>query len=246
MRGEGRAAAVAVGHHLVPLVQQPLVADRLQRPPHRLDIALIKGSVGVLQVHPEADAFGQPVPLLEELEHGVAALFVELLDPVLLDLGLALDPELLFNRDLHGQPVAVPATLALHAIAAHRLVARIDVLEHAREHVVRAGPAVGRGGPLVEHPLLGSVAVTQRLAEYVALAPALQHFLLELGQLLAGVHLARRYQSIFSGGHWAAHCRWGVPVSHLPTTGSKPGTSISNLTRTRRLCVVDAIPTYNL
>src|SRR6185437_10000983 len=97
----------------------------------------------------------------------------------ILDLRLARYPELLFDRDLHRQAVAIPAALALHLVAAHRLVARVDVLEHAREHVVCTGPPVGGGRPLVEDPLLGSLAVAQGLAEHVALAPAPQHLLLE-------------------------------------------------------------------
>ena len=51
---------------------------------------------------------------------------------------LVLDAELLLDRDLDRQAVAVPAALALDVVAAHRLVAREDVLEDAREHVVGA------------------------------------------------------------------------------------------------------------
>jgi hypothetical protein len=49
---------------------------------------------------------------------------------------LVLNAQLLLDGDLHREAVTVPAALALDVVAAHRLVAGVDVLEHAREHVV--------------------------------------------------------------------------------------------------------------
>ena len=70
------------------------------------------------------------------------------------------------------------------------LVAGIDVLEHARQDVVRAGLAVGGGRPLVEAPHRGVLALRQGAVEDVALAPALQDPLLELGEGLLRVDRA--------------------------------------------------------
>jgi hypothetical protein len=176
-------AAHAVGHDLVALEQQLLVPHRLQRPPHRLDVAGVERAVGVLEVDPVADPLGQRGPVLEELEDRLAALLVELGDAVALDVVLGGEAELLLDRDLDGQPVAVPAALALHEAAAHRLVAREDVLEHARHHVVGAGAPVGGRRALVEDPRLSTLAAAHRLAEDVALAPALEHLLLQGGEV---------------------------------------------------------------
>ena len=168
MRGQGGLAAGAVGHDLVALVEQPALVDLRQRPPHRLDVGLIQRAVGALEVQPEADPLGQPVPVLQEREHRRPALGVEALDPhLLLDLGLGGDAELLFDGDLHRQPVAVPAALAFHVAPPHRLKAGVDVLEHAREHVVGARRAVGRRRALVEDPPLAARAAAQRLGEHV-------------------------------------------------------------------------------
>ena len=136
MRGERRAAARAVGDDAIALVEQPLGVDLLERPPDRLDVARVERAVGVVEVDPEADPLGQRPPLLEVLEHRLGAAAVELGDAELLDLGLVGEAELLLDGDLDAEAVAVPAALALAAIAAHRLVARVDVLEDARQHVV--------------------------------------------------------------------------------------------------------------
>ena len=165
------------------LEEQVVVPHRLQRPPHRLDVGRVERAVGVLEVDPVADALGQRRPVLEELEDGLAALRVELGDAVALDVVLGGEAELLLDRDLDRQAVAVPAALALDVVAAHRLVAGEDVLEHAREHVVGAGAAVGGRRALVEDELLGALAAAHRLAEDVALAPALEHLLLERGEV---------------------------------------------------------------
>ena len=189
VRGERGAAARAVGHDLVPLVEAALVPELAQRPPDRLDVVVLERDVGVVEVDPEADPLGQPVPLLDVLEHRGAAALVELGDPVLLDLLLGGDTQLFFDLELDRQAVAVPAGLARHPVAAHRPVARVDVLEDSGEDVVGAGTAVRRRRPLVEAPDLGSLAVGERAVEDVALAPARQYALLELGKGLLRVDL---------------------------------------------------------
>ncbi len=108
--------------------------------------------VRVVEVDPEADPLGQPVPVLDVAEHRLAAALVELADPVVLDLGLRRDPELLLDLELDREAVAVPAGLAGYVVAAHRAVARVDVLERAREDVVGAGLAVRGRRPVVEAP----------------------------------------------------------------------------------------------
>ena len=181
---ERRAAARAVGHHLVALVQQPLVPHLLQRPPDRLDVGVLERVVGVVGVDPEADPLGELRPLVDVAQHRLAALGVELGHAVALDVLLRLEAELLLDLELDRQAVAVPPALAPRMLAAHRVEAREHVLEHATEHVVRAGAPVGGGRALVEHVGLGALAAADRLVEHVALAPALENPLLEGGERL--------------------------------------------------------------
>ena len=150
--GDRRAAARAVGHDLEALVEEALVPDAAQDPPDRLDVVVGERVVGVVEVDPEADALGHAVPLAQVRQHALAAQLVELGDAVGLDLLLAVDPQAPFDLELHREAVAVPAGLAGDAVAAHRLVAREDVLEDAREDVMGAGLAVRRRRAFVEDP----------------------------------------------------------------------------------------------
>ncbi|CAM5252016.1 hypothetical protein SXANM310S_03927 [Streptomyces xanthochromogenes] len=85
--------------------------------------------------------------------HGLAALGVELGDAVRLDVLLGLEAQLLLDRELDRQTMAVPAGLAGHVVALHRAEAGEDVLEDAGLDVVGAGDPRGGGRALVEDPL---------------------------------------------------------------------------------------------
>ena len=179
--GERGPAARAVGDDLVALVEPARVPHLAHRPPARLDVVVVHRHVGVVEVDPEADALGQPVPVLDVAEDRVAAARVELGDPVLLDLVLGGDPELLLDLELDRQPVAVPARLPRHAVAGHRAVAGVDVLEDPREDVVRAGSPVRGRRPLVEAPERRALLLALRdlASEHVALGPAREDLLFE-------------------------------------------------------------------
>ena len=196
MAGDRRAAARAVGHHLEALVEELLVPDLPQQPPHRLDVVVGERVVGVVQVDPEADALGHPVPVLEIGEHALATQGVEPGDAVLLDLLLAVDPQTAFDFELDGQAVAVPAGLARHAVAAHRLEARKDVLEDAREHVVGARPAVGRRRTFVERIQRRVAAQLYAFGEDALAAPELEDPRVESGKIDLGRDLAKPWRPV--------------------------------------------------
>src|SRR5207244_12470097 len=65
-------------------------------------------------------------------------------DPEVLDLVLVRDPERLLHLDLDRQPVAVPSALARDVPPAHRVKARVQVLERASPYVMDARPRVRR------------------------------------------------------------------------------------------------------
>ena len=153
--GQAGAAAGAVRRDPVVLDQQAPLVDLLQRPPHRLDVLRVHRAVGLAHVDPAAHPVGHLLPEVDVALHRLAAARVELGDAERLDVGLAGEPELLLDRQLDGQAVAVPAALAVDLVALHGPEPREDVLERPRLDVVGAGSAVGRGRALVEGPRSG-------------------------------------------------------------------------------------------
>ena len=172
---------------------------------HQTD-SMYSGSIvryGVVEVDPVTHAGRELVEGVGVPGHGLAALGVELGDAVRLDVLLAGEAELLLDRQLDREAVAVPAGLAGHVVAAHGAEAGEDVLEDARLDVVGAGHAVGGGRALVEHPLGAALGLLQALGEDLLLAPEVEHGVLERGQVDLGGHLAVRrrcHQRASSGG----------------------------------------------
>src|SRR5207302_655837 len=124
-----------------------------ERPPHRFDVRGVKRPVGVLEVDPEPDSLRQAVPVLYVAQYLLAAARVELGDPEPLDVVLGGETQLLLERELHRQPVAVPASLALDVEPAHGPVAGEDVFEDAGQDVVGGGRPIRGWRALVETPL---------------------------------------------------------------------------------------------
>ena len=77
----------------------------------------------------------------------------ERLDAVGFDLFLGVDAQLFADLDLDRQAVRVPAGFALAEVAAHRLVAREEVLDRPRQAVAGVRHAVGRRRAFVEDEL---------------------------------------------------------------------------------------------
>ena len=200
-------AARAVGRHAPRLVDQIAVPQRLEDPPDRLHVLGVEGDVGVVHVDPERDPVRQVAPLRHVAHHRFPAAPVELGDAEGLDLGLGVQAQLPLHLQLHGQAVRVPARLAGGAVAAHRLVAREEVLVDAREDVVHAGRAVGRGRALVEAEQLAGRPLRDGALEDAALAPEVA---------LALLHI--------EVGHGAAHGRESTAhraLRRMPAAGTQ-------------------------
>ena len=192
MVGQAGAASWAVRRDAVVLHEQTLVEDLLERPPHRLDVVRVHGPVGVAHVDPVAHALGQVGERVDVAQHRLAAAGVELGDAVGLDVLLAGEPELLLDRELDRQAMAVPSGLARDVVALHRPIAGEHVLEDAGLDVVGARHAVGGRWTLVEDPLRPTLRGSQRAGEHVLLAPQREDLMVECGE----VHLR---------GHGAVH-----------------------------------------
>ena len=189
VRGKWRAAARAVRHDLVSLVEQTALPDLLQGPPLRLDEVILVGDVRMLHIGPEADDIGELLPHALVLPDGFAALLDERLHAVLLDLILAVESERLLHLKLHRQAVRVPARFSKDALSLHRLVARQHVLDDARQHMADVRLAVRRRRPIIEREVLLACALVNRLLCDVVRFPEFFNLLLALNKIQRRVYL---------------------------------------------------------
>src|SRR6185312_1427662 len=143
--------------------------------PDGLDVAVVQGQVGVLEIHPEAHSLGHRLPVGDVSQDRIAAQGDESCDAdFFLDAALVEYPQRLLYFVLDRQAVCVPTRSALTVKAAHRLIAGEQVLEGARQHVVDAGAAVRRGRPFVEYELRSALTLTQRPLKDVLAAPEVE------------------------------------------------------------------------
>ena len=114
---------------------------------------------------------------------------------------------------LGGQAVGVPAEAALDALAAHRLVARDQVLDVAGEQVAVVRQAVGERRAVVEDELvravLAGVALVDAGLEGAVLLPEREHPLLDLREPRARGHAAGVVLRVGHRRHllWCRSCR---------------------------------------
>ena len=90
---------------------------------------------------------GELLPLRRVTEHRLEALLREPVDAVVEDRLLAGDTQGLLDLDLHWQTVGVPTRAPIDVVAAHRAVARKEVLDDARQNVPVVGRPLAVGGP---------------------------------------------------------------------------------------------------
>ena len=187
--GQRRLVVPAVGQDAEALVDQALVPQRLERPDDRLHVVGVHRLVVVVEVDPAGLAGDVVAPLAGVLHDRLAAGVVELLDAELDDLVGGLDAVQTHRLELGGQAVGVPAEAALDTLAAHRLVARDEVLDVAGQQVAVVRQAVGERRTVVEDELvlaaLARVALVDGGLEGAVGGPVGQHPLLDLREARA-------------------------------------------------------------
>ena len=181
--GQGRATPRAVRCDAVVLAEQTLVPDPLEAPPHRLDVGRVHRPVRLVHVDPVAHSLGELAEGVDVAGDGFTALGVEGLDAVLLDVGLAGEPQLLLDGQLDRQAVAIPAGLAVDAESLHGLEAGEDVLEDASLDVVGTRLTVGGRWTLEEGPRLAVLGGLQGLLESVFPGPQIHDLVVHRGKV---------------------------------------------------------------
>ncbi len=198
---ESRAALCPPPDDLVALVEQAAVEEGLERPPDALDVALVIGDVGLVEVDPEAEAAGERLPLLCIAKDGFEAFAVELLDAVLLDLVLAMDAEFLADLDFDRQAVRVPAGLPLAVVAAHGAIARKQVLDRTCQAVAGVGQPIGGGRAFVKDKRLAAAAAFKRLFVNAVLVPEGEHVALGGGKVEFGRYFLEHSRLLLDPPH---------------------------------------------
>ena len=188
--GQGGAAAGAVGGDLVAQIQQALFVDLFQAPPFGLDIIVLIGDVGMLHVRPIADPVGHFFPLMLVFPDAFLTLLDEGLDAVGLDLGLAVQAQLLFHFQLHRKAMGVPAGLAQHVLALHGLEARDQILDGAGLDMADMGASVGRGRAVKERKAFRAVPAVEALFDDALFFPQAERFFFALHKLHVRWNLA--------------------------------------------------------
>src|SRR2546423_12101032 len=120
--------------------------------------------------------------------------------------------------------MCIPAGLPRHAVAAHRLVAREQVLEGARDDMVHAGAGVRRRRPFEEDIGLVFGPLLHALAERIVLLPEAEHFLLHAREALSRIHWFEHGSfSPGSAGHEKSPSQWDEPWPVVPPTFPRAG-----------------------
>ena len=132
VRRKRGAAARAIRHDFMPLIQQTFFVHFFQRPPLRFDIIVVIRNVRIIHIAPVPHAIGHLFPFRGILPYGFFTFADERLDPVRLDLRFMIEAQFLFHFQFHGKPVRIPARFTKNVIALHRAVSRNDVFHYAR------------------------------------------------------------------------------------------------------------------
>ena len=188
--GQSGAAAGAVGRDLVAQIQQTLFVNFLQAPPLGLDIIVLVGDVGMLHVRPVADPVRHFFPFMLVFPDAFLALLDEGLDTVGLDLRLAVQTQLLFHFQLHGQAVGVPPGLAQHILALHGLEPGNQILDGPGLDMADMGAAVSRRRAVKERKAFRAVPAVEALFDDALFFPQAERFFFALHKLHVRWNLA--------------------------------------------------------
>jgi len=165
------------------LIDETLLPELLEDPPHRFNIVVGIGDIGILEIDPEADAAGDFIPLLQIRPDALPAFGVEFVDAVFDDLVLAVQAEALFYFNLHRQAVGIPAGLAFNPEALHGAQAADRILDGAGDDMMDAGPAVGGRGAFEKDKGIVFVALRDAALKNPLFLPEFKDSLFDLREI---------------------------------------------------------------
>ena len=183
-----RSGGRRIGLNRVALVEHLLLVELLQEPPERFNVFVVVGDVRIVEIDEIAHSLGQFAPFLRVHHHVFATFKVVIFRRnvarrfVVVDVGLR-NAQSLLHAELHRQSVGVPAGLAMHLEALHRLIAVERVLQGTPQHVVDARMTIGRGRSLVKDKLRTALALRNTTVENVLLFPLSENLIVRFRQV---------------------------------------------------------------
>ena len=173
---------------LMSLVKEPLVEERLERPPDRFDKRLMERHIGVIEIDPEPEPFGQFFPLLCVTKDVLNTVVNERFDTVRLDLFLRVNPQFFTDFDLDRQTVGIPTGFPFAEKPFHRLIAGIEVFNRAGQAMSGMGKPVRGRRSLVKNKFATvlQTALFERFLVNIPLPPAADQFFFILRKISAG------------------------------------------------------------
>ncbi len=84
---------------LLPLIEKPSIKQGFERPPDTFNVGFVVGDVGLFQVHPEANSFGEFLPNIGVGEDGIDAPSGEGFQAIVENRFFAVDPQGLLHFD---------------------------------------------------------------------------------------------------------------------------------------------------
>src|SRR5262249_46149776 len=126
-------------------------------------------------------------------QYALAAFLVEFGDAIFLDFVLVLETEFFFDGEFDREAMCVPAALAQRIITAHRLVARENILERARQHMMDAGITVDGWRPFIGDVGSRAFALFHRALEDAAHTPEIKLFAFQLLYIDFRVNCLKHY-----------------------------------------------------
>ena len=205
--GQRRTAAGAVRDDLEALVEEAAVVDLLERPPFGLDEVVLVRDIRVVHVSPEADDLREVFPHALVLPDGLFTFGDERLEAILFDLLLAVEAELLFDFDLNGEAVGVPAGLAGNEVVLHGAVPRDHVLDDTGQDVTDVRFTV-RGGRAVIEDVGRTAVLLFGFLKDVRVVPELRDFVFTLHKIEVRGHFLIKSHCVLLLS--AIHCCWPV------------------------------------
>ena len=175
VRAEACSGGRRVGLNGVTLVEVAFFVELFEQVPECLDVLVVVGDIGVVEVHPIAHLLGEVGPLARVFHHFAPARGVVFVHRNLLADILFGDAEHFLYAQFDGQAMGVPTGFTADLEALHGLEATESVLNGSRHDMVNTRHSVSRRRSFEEQKLRMSLACRDTFFKEVFVLPLRQN-----------------------------------------------------------------------